>query len=184
MKNNNVNEKKTIIMRKMGAGEVIYDHEQSLGNCFLVHAFKIKTSINLKENRPLIEKAIVIWKQINPLLSSKIITIQSEDSVSSEKYFAFVDYSKRNVCDNLKILSLKSESDDSDAYWRLLFDYEMNKEFIDTNNGLLWRILIVCNHLNAENNTTYWVIFTVHHAIVDVNIIYIISFGLSNLYTS
>jgi hypothetical protein len=176
MANQGFVEQKLGIMRKMGAAEVLYDHEVSIGNLFLVHSFKIQTKINFIENRELVVNAINYWKQINPLLNSKILTVDKDECFATEKYFVYADESKINTCDNLKMYSLKNieRSGDPDQYWSLLYEYEMNKPFVDTETGLLWRVMFIQNDPSEQENFTYWIIFTAHHAIVDARNVFVL----------
>jgi hypothetical protein len=162
-----INEQTLRILRKLGACEIVYDYEASIGNLYLVHAFKIKTNLNIAKKRFLVENAILIWKQANPLLNSRILTI------GKDKYFALADKSKTSSCDNLTMYLLKSgeqNTSDSDQYWRLLYDYEFNRAFVNSENGLLWRLIFIQNdEKNVSDEFTNWIIFTTHHAIVDVS---------------
>jgi hypothetical protein len=66
--------------------------------------------------------------------------------------------------------NVSEKCDTLDKLWRLLYDYEYNKPFVDTENGLLWRLVFIKDEENNDSNEfTYWMLFTIHHAIADVS---------------
>lgn len=175
--NNNIIDKK--IIRKLGAAELIYDYEHSIGNIILSHAFKVSSKLDLFEHISSIDRAIFNWKQINALLRCKIITLATDNNklISSEKYLSFADEEKINSSENVFFVSLKeSNSDRESNAWRILYDREYNIPFVDVENGLLWRLTFF-----RLNDSTFYIYFTIHHAIVDARNVYCIIEDLLNM---
>lgn len=155
--------KKFQILRKLGACECVYDYEHSIGNVILTHVFKLKTKIDLIQNETHILQSIYKWKQRHALLRAKILTFKTDEKVcSSEKYFTVTndDYDCLSK-HNLWFYTINSDLNEQECL-RLISDYSYNLPFIDSANDLLWRLGLV-----KFSSCCYFLVFTVHHAIVD-----------------
>lgn len=191
------------IIRKLGAAEIIYDYEHSIGNVILAHSFVIESKINLFQDLNLLNQAFVYWKNHYSLLRSCIFTIDQPASTaaniktsspnvvecaqlqhqkthkndklccSTEKYFIYASEDKILNNENVKLYKLNLNDIDLnksqiEQLCRLLYDREYNIEFLDSANGPLWRLTLIQTKSNSSsNNYNYYLIFTVHHAIVD-----------------
>lgn len=86
------------IIRKMGAGEIVYDYELKLKGCILPFSLIFESKINLFEYKTQIENALNAWKRIHPFLCSKILVQNDSKHVfSHERYFCYASKEKLKI---------------------------------------------------------------------------------------
>jgi hypothetical protein len=92
-----------IILRKLGAAEIVYDYELRLRNMILPITLVFDSKIDLFENRSKVDAAIRKWKSLHPLLGARIIAKPDADSskFSKERYFAKASDEKIASLDNV-----------------------------------------------------------------------------------
>jgi hypothetical protein len=120
--------------------------------------FLIRSKFDLFSYTDEIRKAVSIWKQLHPLLQSRITKIKADNGTIKYVYEC-LNESK----DEISFLHYKSVSETDTVPWYYLIEEELVRGF-DSSNSLLWRIKFV--KLNDESNS-YWFIMNCHHAITD-----------------
>ena len=156
-----------VILRKLGAGEIVYDYEIRLRNMILPITLVFDSKIDLFEHRSKVDAAIRKWKSLHPLLGARIVAKPDQDpsKFSKERYFAKASDEKIASLDNVSYMRLLGANKNTNLtrYVDLLIEREMNIETVDSENGLLWRLMIV----ELSRTQTYALIFTAHHSIID-----------------
>ena len=156
-----------IILRKLGAAEILYDYELRLRNMILPETIVFDSKIDLFEHRSKVDAAIRKWKSLHPLLGAKLVAKPDADpsKFSKERYYAKASDEKIASLENVNYVRLLGANKNTNLtrYVDLLIEREMNIETVDSENGLLWRLMIV----ELSRAQTYALIFTAHHAIID-----------------
>ena len=156
-----------IILRKLGAAEIVYDYELRLKNMILPITLVFDSKIDLFDHRSKVDAAIRKWKSLHPLLGARVVSKPDADpsKFSKERFFAKASDEKIASLDNVSYMRLLGANKNTNLtrYVDLLNEREMNIETVDSENGLLWRLMIV----ELSRAQTYALIFTAHHAIID-----------------
>jgi hypothetical protein len=124
--------------------------------------FRIRTEIDYFSNLGLLRKAVESWKNLNPLLRSKVHTLQPSNENKPEAYFVLDD--DKNLS-NVKFLTARTSNSSSlstekhNEIMKLLIEKDINYEY-DYSKTPLWKL----KFYKLENNL-YDVLFTVNHAI-------------------
>ena len=145
------------ILRELSPSEKVLDYEARSCSLMDSRSFLISSEINLFENIDLIKKAIHEWKKIHKLLRA-CIHIDPHNQLI--RHFALASDDIVNNCNNIKFLKFDSPSHCKD-YWKILYENDVFKPF-NHEQGLLWRLYFL-----KEDEKSYRIIFTVHHAILD-----------------
>lgn len=158
-----------LLWRKLGAAEIVYDYELRLKNMILPCTLLFDAELDLFEYKPKINSAIYKWKALHPFLGARIVTKPdpiAEHKFSNERYFASASEQKLSSLDNVQYLKLDTYNQKSDLhrYVDILNEREHNITTVDSNDGLLWRLLIV---ELSRSERKYMIMLTVHHAIID-----------------
>jgi hypothetical protein len=150
------------IIRKLGFFEIISLNGFAMGSQATKLA-KIKTDIQLNDKYDIFMKAVTAWRQLHPFLNCKVYgdeSIRDKNTGFPELFFAESTEAESDV----NYLSLNDIGDDKDIHRGLLCllcQKEVEDE-INVKQDLLWRLKLV-----SLNETEFYVILTIHHAITD-----------------
>ena len=163
------------ILRKLSAGELVYDYELKQKCCILPFSLLFDSTHDLFQNKALVDKSIQTWKRLHPFLNAKIV-VREDDAhpkFSHERYFA----QNENTCESnvtfVKLVTNDPNNNNDSSYnehWKLLHERELNAEPVGRPNSnlFLWRInLIQLNDSSTTGKHEYCLIFTAHHSITD-----------------
>lgn len=158
-------------IRKMGNLEIYFLNNQN--RRLVTYCLKLKSKINLNDNQDLVLKAIKEWKKLHPFLRCKVTSILNEQRNNKEHYFCYQDDDSNK---NIKFISLEDKES-----VKLIVEKEPHLE-IDINNELMWRILICI--VNDDIEKGQYLIFTIHHSIMDGRCSYYILLQLLDIIES
>jgi hypothetical protein len=141
--------------------ESVFDEATREGRLIMASSMLFDCDTDLFQHKDKLNQAIQAWKSVHPFLRCKVVTKKGEDG-QDEKFFAYASDEKLNGLDNVEYLRLESDSANADDYWVLIQERALNMKPVDSDNGLLWRLVFV--KLTANR---YCLTFTLHHGISD-----------------
>lgn len=148
------------LLRKLGRAEAMFNAETKRRAMIMVSSTLFTSDVDLFEHLSKIDQAIQTWKSVHPLLRTKVVE-KLNDQGEPECYFAYASEEKIASLDNITYLRLETNNPEND-YWRLVHDRALNLEPVNSETGLMWRLVLL--RLSAVN---YCFIFTLSHAISD-----------------
>lgn len=148
------------LLRKLGTGEAMFNAETKRRAMIMVSSTLFTSNVDLFDHLPKIDQAIQALKSVHPLLRCKVVDKLNADG-EPEWYFAFASEEKIAGLDNVTYLRLETNVNVND-YWRLIHDRALNLEPVNSDTGLMWRLILV--RLTASD---YCLVLTLNHAISD-----------------
>ena len=67
-----------VVLRKLGAAEIVFDYEFSLKGCILPYTLVVNTTHDLLASRDLVDQAVQSWKSLHPFLRSRIVVLDTD----------------------------------------------------------------------------------------------------------
>ena len=147
-------------IRRLGPIESIYDFETLNNTHLLAIIIRVEVSDHALLTVDVLNNARTFWLKRYPLLHSKIVRADYEESkkkIMNDRYFATLD-------DNIELNNIEVIETDEEMKWSELVEEDLKVQ-LDMINGPLWRLKVI-KLMNKDNNTVHF-LFTTHHSYTD-----------------
>jgi hypothetical protein len=143
------------LYRELNTLEIIFENGQKNGRFICPHAFIIQSQIDLYEYQNIVQRAILEWMKLHPLLNSNIIT------KNSKLFFKFNPEVTDSHLINVVFLNFCDFEKKTGDCWRSIHEFELSNRF-NSSEELLWRIYFI-----KLSDIKYCILLNMNHATTD-----------------